>query len=125
MAVTPLPVTGDGQGRLAREMAPGNGIGAKFCREVVDRVVKSEKAVCILNSRAEVDEELGDKLRSMNIGSVMCVPLIGSSQILGVIYVDSLKNPNGFREKDLALVTDLSRRAAIAMEHVLLQEKLQ
>jgi hypothetical protein len=33
----------------------------------------------------------------MRVKSVMCVPLISKSKIRGVIYVDTVIKPNGFR----------------------------
>jgi hypothetical protein len=41
------------------------------------------------------------------------------SKIRGVIYVDSIEKPYGFRKEDLSLLTDLSSLAAIAIDEVL------
>jgi len=46
--------------------------------------------------------------------------LISRSQIRGVIYVDSVSKPHGFRNDDLSLLTALSSSAAIAIENALL-----
>ncbi len=40
-----------------------------------------------------------DTLKVLKILSVMCVPLIYRSQILGAIYVDSLERPYAFAGK--------------------------
>lgn len=61
-----------------------------------------------------------ESMELMKIRSVMCVPLISKSQIRGVIYVDSLNKPNGFRNEDLSLLTALSSPAAIAIENAFL-----
>ena len=95
-----------------------------YCREVVDQVIKSKKAILIVDPQAEAPAGLAESLKSQKIGSVMCVPLRGSHQILGVIYVDALNKPHGFRKKDLPVIADLSRRAALAIEHALLYEDL-
>jgi len=118
------PETGETADVISRIKKPGEINGGTYCQDVVDCVIRDRKAVCIPDSRVEAGDGLADKLMSLKIGSVMCVPLIGSSQILGAIYVDSLQKPNGFREKDLSLMTDLSRRATLAVEQVLLYEKL-
>jgi GAF domain-containing protein len=55
----------------------------------------------------------------------MCVPLISKAEIRGVIYVDSLQKPYGFRREDLSLLTALSSPAAIAIENALLHERLE
>jgi hypothetical protein len=95
-----------------------------YCREVVDQVIRDKKAILIVDPEAEAPADLKESLQSEQIGSVMCVPLRGSHQILGVIYVDALKKPHGFRKKDLPVIADLSRRAALAIEHALLYEDL-
>ncbi|MBW2284964.1 MAG: GAF domain-containing protein, partial [Deltaproteobacteria bacterium] len=59
------------------------------------------------------------------IRSVMCVPLISRAQIRGVIYVDSVNQPFGFRKEDLKLLTALSSPAAIAVENALLHSTLE
>lgn len=95
-----------------------------YCREVVDQVIKNKKAILIVDPQAEAPADLAEILKSQKIGSVMCVPLRGSHQIQGVIYVDSLNKSHGFRKKDLPVIADLSRRAALAIEHALLYEDL-
>ena len=61
----------------------------------------------------------------VGVKSVMCVPLISRSQIRGVIYVDSVDKPYGFRDEDLYLITALSSPAAIAIENALLYSNLE
>jgi pSer/pThr/pTyr-binding forkhead associated (FHA) protein len=83
----------------------------KFSPQVVYRVIKRKKAVIISNSdREEVEGELAETLKTNGISSVMCVPVISSSQIVGVIYLHSLKNPYGFRTEDVSLFQDIAQR---------------
>lgn len=89
----------------------------KYSPDVVDRVIRDGKAVIVLDTSAEDDDELSDTLKILKIGSVMCVPLIIRSKIRGVIYVDSIEKPYGFRKEDLSLFKALSSRAAIAIEN--------
>lgn len=95
-----------------------------YCREVVDQVLIQKKALMIADPQTDANGELAKSLKSQKIGSVICVPLKGSTQILGVIYVDALKKTHGCRKRDLPVIADLSRRAALAIEHALLYEDL-
>ena len=95
-----------------------------YCREVVDQVIQTKKAIMIVDPDAPEAKSLAKSLKSQDIGSVICVPLRGSTQILGVIYVDALKKTHGCRQKDLPVLGDLCRRAALAIEHALLYEDL-
>lgn len=52
----------------------------------------------------------------MKIESVLAIPLISGSKSVGVLYLDSLERPDGFRMDDLLLVLELSQRIALAIE---------
>jgi adenylate cyclase len=85
----------------------------KFSPQVVDRVIKRKKAVMISNSDMEiVDAEIATTLKMNGISSVMCVPVISESQVIGVIYLHSLKKPYGFRQEDVSLFEDIAQRTA-------------
>lgn len=85
---------------------------------VVDRVMREGTAVMILDDQGEAEaDDLLDTLKLLKIQSVMCVPLLSKSKVRGVIYVDSVKTPNGFRKEDLSLFTALSSTVAVAIEN--------
>jgi hypothetical protein len=87
-----------------------------YCVEVVKRVIKDKRVVAVSNVRTEEQNELVDTLKILKIESVMCVPMLSHSQLIGLIYVDSLGRPYGFRKEDLPLFTDLSQMTALAVE---------
>ena len=74
----------------------------------------------MLDTLSEDEADRSKSMELMQVRSVMCVPLISRSQIRGVIYVDSVNRPHGFRNDDLSLLTALSSSAAIAIENALL-----
>jgi len=111
---------------ISRSREPSEDTATKFSLPVVEQVIQDERAVFISDSNDKKDPELSATLQLSNIGSVMCVPLVSSrSRIIGVIYVDSDIRPYGFRMGDLALLTDLSKRAAMAIENALLFASLE
>ena len=87
-----------------------------YSRTIVNRVIQEGKAVAMLDTLKGDDINLSESMESMEVRSVMCVPLISKSRIRGVVYVDSLKKPYGFRKDDLSLLTALSSPAAAAIE---------
>jgi pSer/pThr/pTyr-binding forkhead associated (FHA) protein len=93
-----------------------------YCQDVVERVIKEGRGLVVPDVEAGEKDELVDTVKLSKIESVMCVPVLSGSQIKGAIYVDSLKEPYGFRREDLSLFTDLGRRAALAVENALLQQ---
>ncbi|MFC1869325.1 FHA domain-containing protein [Thermodesulfobacteriota bacterium] len=110
---------------ISRSRKPGDDTAKKYSRLVVDRVIKHEKTVMISDVHNENEAELSDTLKLLKIGSLMCVPIFSGSKIRGVIYVDSLDNPNGFRKEDLSLLTNLSNLAAIAIDDALFYGSLE
>jgi pSer/pThr/pTyr-binding forkhead associated (FHA) protein len=95
-----------------------------YCREVIVQVIKTRRPIVVSNVETEQPSKLVDTLKVLKILSVMCVPLIHRSQVLGAIYVDSLERPYGFRRDDLLLFMDLSQRVAIALENIRIVSEL-
>lgn len=95
-----------------------------YCRDVIIQVVKTRRPIVVSNVETEQASKLVDTLKVLKILSVMCVPLIYRSEILGAIYVDSLERPYGFRRDDLLLFMDLSQRVAIALENIRMVSEL-
>ena len=92
-----------------------------YSRSIVDRVVKERKPIMVRDTMNDSQFELSTSMKMMNVRSVMCVPMVSKSRIRGVIYVDSVKEPYGFRTDDLSLLTALSSPAAIAIENARLR----
>lgn len=95
-------------------------IPSRYSRTIVERVRKDKKPVLMLDTLCEESSELSESMKLMKIKSVMCVPLISRSKIRGVIYVDTVNEPNGFRKDDLSLLTALSSPTAVVVESALL-----
>jgi PAS domain S-box-containing protein len=89
----------------------------------VNRVIRNGRAVMMLDTSQEDEENLSDSILKSKIKSIMCVPLISKSKTRGVIYVHSVKEPYGFRKDDLFLLTGLSYPAAVTLENSLLYSK--
>lgn len=88
-----------------------------YSRTIVNRVIEERKPVIMLDTHQEDEADLSESMELMKVRSVMCVPLISRSKIRGVIYVDSISKPHGFRREDLSLLTALSIPAAYAIEN--------
>jgi uncharacterized protein YeeX (DUF496 family) len=99
-------------------------VSSAYCRDVIIQVVKTRRPIVVSDVQTEKPSKLVDTLKVLKILSVMCVPLIYRSQILGAIYVDSLERPYGFRRDDLLLFMDLSQRVAIALENIRLVSEI-
>ena len=108
-------------------MADKEGIFSKinYSRTIVNRTVKEAKPVMMSDTSRVNKADLSDSMEKMNIRSVICVPLTYKGDVKGVIYVDSIGLPGGFRKDDLQLLTGLSNTAAIAIENARLYSDLE
>jgi len=105
---------------IARSRDTDKSIRINYSRTIVDRVIRDGQAVVMSDTSREDKSDLSESIVMMRVKSIMCVPLIGNSEILGVIYVHSLNVPQGFPKDDLYLLTGLSNPAAMAIENALL-----
>jgi GAF domain-containing protein len=71
----------------------------------------------ISNTQTLQEDELADTLKVLKIESVICLPLLSGSQIMGVMYFDSLRRLYGFIREDVLLFKDLSQRIVVAIEN--------
>jgi len=105
---------------IPKSRMPGDTTHKIYSRTIVERVIREAKPIMMLDTLSEDEADRSKSMELMQVRSVMCVPLISRSQIRGVIYVDSVNRPHGFRNDDLSLLTALSSSAAIAIENALL-----
>jgi PAS domain S-box-containing protein len=94
-----------------------------YSKTIVERVMKTGKPVVLSDTLKKVKSDPSESMKIMKIRSVMCVPLISRSRARGVIYVDSIGKPYGFRKEDLSLLTALSSPSAVAIENALLYSR--
>jgi len=91
----------------------------RFSTEVLEHVMQFKESFMISDADAEEGEDVPDTLKLLNIKSVMCVPLMSRNKLRGVLYVDSIRKPYGFRGEDLHLLSAVSSPVAMAIENAL------
>ena len=91
-----------------------------YNRELVEQALIMNKPVMIKDSNnvEDEDERITESLQLMKIRSALCVPITSYHGVRGAIYVDSLERPSGFRVSDVALLKNISGRAALAMDSI-------
>jgi signal transduction histidine kinase/ActR/RegA family two-component response regulator len=111
--------------RTEKAIAENDAEQPLYSRTVVNAVIRNRKPVTILDAFGQDDLDVSKSMEMMRVRSVMCVPLVSKSKVRGVIYVDSIRIPYGFREEDIALITSLSSPAAIAIENAMLYSNME
>ncbi len=90
-----------------------------YCPDVISRVIKDRKPHAVSNIDSEDGVAIVDTLRTLKIQSVLCVPLINNSKIMGVFYIDSQGKPFGFSKEDISLFEDLCQQTAVFLVQAL------
>jgi len=96
-----------------------------YSRTIVRRTVDRGKPILMSDTSYANKTDLSESIEKMNVRSIMCVPLIYKGETRGVVYVDTIGLPEGFRKDDLKVLTALSNTAAIAIENARLYEELR
>ncbi len=96
-----------------------------YNRSIVNRVIEEAEPVMVSNTSLEDKAHISESMQLMNIMSVMCVPLKHEGKTRGVIYVDSIGLPYGFRKEDLQLLGGLADTAAVAIQNAQLYDDLK
>jgi phosphoserine phosphatase RsbU/P len=94
-----------------------------FSDVVIDRVIGEGKAVRMSNTNFEEPSDISENDSTLEIGSLLCVPLLSHEKTHGVLYVDSLTGPYGFRKDDLLFLNAISGPLALAIENERLRQR--
>lgn len=109
------PETGEIEETVLGPRVPRHQKTAPYSTKVVERVLSVKRPVMISNAKTE-EGEIADTLKVLKVQSVLCTPMIFASRVAGVIYLDSVRRPYGFREDDLAFLMELGQQIALAVE---------
>jgi len=108
--------------RAGRSRRPSDGDGFPFSRTVVNKSLN--EAIGILSEDVRADDRFDQSLslQDADVGSLLCVPLIGKEDRgLGVIQLDRATSSDPFQGEDLRLLTTLGLQVAVVLENVALQ----
>jgi signal transduction histidine kinase len=89
----------------------------RISRTVVDTVLEEKQAVICGDTGTDARFSASASLQDLRITSIMCVPLLVSDRVLGMVEVDSRQGGIGFRDDDLRLLTGLTAQVGIALEN--------
>lgn len=105
---------------LSRSQRDG---GPPLSRTLIDHVFKTREAVLIHDAQEDSRFDQSASIIGHEIHSAMCVPLMGRSQPVGALYIDSGASVNPFERADLELLTAIARIVGIAVENAQLHEE--
>jgi transcriptional regulator with GAF, ATPase, and Fis domain len=96
---------------------------ADYSSKIPEKVIESGQGIYIKDVRDETAKALLSTAMSLNLVSIMCVPLKIGSKVFGAIYVDSHMEAKEFTPEDVLLLQAVTNHIALAIENVRVYEE--
>src|SRR5215216_2872988 len=94
-------------------------------RSVVQRVINGGEPVLTTNAREDPRFGGQESIIAFNLRSILCVPLLVKSELIGVIYTDNRIRIGIFSESDRDLLLAFANQAAVSIENARLFTSLK
>ncbi|MFH1312129.1 MAG: ATP-binding protein [Candidatus Eisenbacteria bacterium] len=92
---------------------------------VIGTVLNDKNAVICGDTSSDARFKDSASLQDLRIKSIMCVPLMVSDKVLGMVEVDSSAGGITFAEDDLRLLTGLASQVSIALDNGKLYDEVE
>ncbi|PWB73386.1 MAG: hypothetical protein C3F07_09770 [Anaerolineales bacterium] len=119
--------TGEMETRIARNWEQESINKSEFAisRTIIQRVIDEGQAVLTTNAREDPRFGGQESIIAFNLRSILCVPLMVKTELIGVIYTDNRIRTGIFSESDRDLLIAFANQAAVAIENARLFSSLK
>lgn len=97
----------------------------QISQTILNKVVQNHEDLLIANAVKHPDFQAAKSVRSLQLRSVMCVPLVSRGKTIGAVYVENRSAKDAFGEYDLKVLKSFAGQAATSIENVMLNESLE
>ena len=113
--------------RIARnwEQESINQNESSISRSIVQRVIDSGEAILTTNAREDPRFGGQESIIAFNLRSILCVPLLVKTELIGVIYTDNRIRAGIFSESERDLLLAFANQAAVSIENARLFSSLK
>ncbi len=94
-------------------------------KTIVQRVIQANEAVLTTNALEDQRFSGQESIIAFNLRSILCVPLMVKTELIGVIYTDNRIRTGIFSESDRDLLIAFANQAAVAIENARLFSSLK
>ncbi len=118
---------GEMESRIARNWEQESINKSEFAisRTIVEKVIETGEAILTTNAREDPRFDGQASIIAFNLRSILCVPLMVKTDLIGVIYTDNRIRSGIFSESDRDLLTSFANQAAVAIENARLFSSLK
>jgi phosphoserine phosphatase RsbU/P len=96
----------------------------RISESVARRVLEEGESVLYDDTTSEKNGQLSESILSLDLRSILCVPLRAKHGILGILYADSNCTTQHCQEEDLLLASAVGNSAGIALENALMHRQI-
>ncbi len=113
--------------RVARNMERSTIAGPEFgvSRSILEQVAQSGQPVVTTDAQRDPRFSEQDSVVSLNLRSILCIPLKAKESVIGVVYVDNRLRAGLFQQADVYALQGFADQAAIAIENARLFESIE
>jgi len=113
--------------RIARnwEQESINQSESSISRSIVQRVIDGGEAILTTNAREDPRFGGQESIIAFNLRSILCVPLMVKTELIGVIYTDNRIRAGIFSESERDLLLAFANQAAVSIENARLFTSLK
>jgi len=110
---------------VAWDRVQGPEATVRVSRTIVRRVIEDRAGLLVTDVQSDPGLRDVESLTKLRVQSVLCVPLIISGDVQGVIYLDTRNRSHCFDQNHLQVMAAVASLASLALENVRLWEGLR
>ena len=95
-----------------------------FSLEAVLEAFDEERAVTVADATGRSTAEAADEGGTMEIKSLLCVPVTAHGRVFGVLYLDGIEGPYAYRKEDMLWIETAGTLIAYAIENAELSSRM-
>ncbi|MBV8172185.1 MAG: GAF domain-containing protein [Candidatus Eremiobacteraeota bacterium] len=124
LIVVPDPGGGRQEYSAGANLEPDAVVRPEFSvsRSIIERVFKESAPLVTTDAQNDPQVDATPSIRSLHIRSINCVPIVGKSGTIGVLYVDSRIRTDNLFQHDPELLTSIADQAAVAIDNARLYD---
>ena len=96
----------------------------RISQTVAQRVLRGGESLLYQDSDHDTELNISESILSLNLLSIICVPLRGKYGIIGLLYIDSDRPGEQYTHDDMLLSTAVGNSAGLALENANLHRQI-
>jgi len=110
--------TGEYEVKIARNFAKDSELDSAlhFSKSIIQKVLVEKEPILTQNASEDSNIDLSSSILNLKLKSVLCVPLMIDTTLIGVIYLENNERTGQFKEHHLNSLKDFAYRASISIK---------